>query len=151
MKILTAKNDEECVVDDDVYEWAKKIKWHVNNYGYFITGGGNNKKLLHRLIVGETDEYDVDHKNGCKLDNLRANLRLASRAENTYNQGRRLDNTSGYRGVWYRKDRKVWAAEIKKDGKKYSLGCYKTAQEAAIAYNYKAQELFGDFANLNEV
>ena len=151
MKILKALHGEESVVDDDVYDWAKNKNWHVNNYGYFVTGGGNYKKLLHRLIIGDCGDYDIDHKNGCKLDNLKANLRLSTRAENTYNQGRRLDNTSGFRGVWYRKDRKVWAAEIKKDGVKYSLGCYKTPKEAAIAYNYKAKELFGEYANLNEI
>jgi hypothetical protein len=151
MKILVSVEGTECVVDDDVFEWASTKRWRINDSGYFVCGGGNNKKRLHRLIMNEPEGFDIDHVNGNKLDNLRSNLRICSRQENNYNRGVRSDNTTGFRGVWFDKRTGRFRCEIKKEGKKYSLGTYKTAAEAANAYNYKATELFGEFAWLNEV
>lgn len=47
----------------------------------------------------------------------------------------RSHNTSGYRGVSYRKDRKKWEAEIRNNNKHKHLGLFNTAIEAAQAYN----------------
>ena len=41
-------------------------------------------------------------------------------------------------------------SEIKKEGTTYFLGNFKDEKDAAIAYNKKALELYGDFANLNK-
>lgn len=58
-------------------------------------------------------------------------------------------NTSGYRGVHSDNRAKYWRAEIIANGQKYRLGSFKTAQEAAQAYDAKAIELLGDNAILN--
>ena len=47
--------------------------------------------------------------------------------------------------------RNKWRARITINGKTMHLGLFASAIEAARAYNEKAKELFGDFANLNEV
>ena len=52
-------------------------------------------------------------------------------------------------GVSYKKHRNKWEAKIMKNKKPYYLGHYNTEKEAAIAYNSKATELYGEFANLN--
>ena len=96
------------------------------------------------------DGYVTDHINGNKLDNLKSNLRVTTDKLNRLNAGKRCDNTSGYKGVWKRKNGR-WQAEIKLDGKKYSLGTYETKEESAMAYNIKAKELFGEHARLNSV
>lgn len=45
-------------------------------------------------------------------------------------------NSSGYRGVTYRKDNDKYRARITVDNKLISIGNFKTAKEAAIAYDY---------------
>jgi hypothetical protein len=44
---------------------------------------------------------------------------------------------------------KPWMAQIKFNYKVIYLGMYKTKEEAALVYNKKAVELFGEFAQLN--
>jgi len=41
--------------------------------------------------------------------------------------------------------------ELKKEKKDYCLGTYNIELKAAIAYNIKAKELYGEFANLNKI
>jgi AP2-like factor, euAP2 lineage len=60
---------------------------------------------------------------------------------------------TNYKGVIYIKNKTMdkWRACIKINGKRISLGRYLTEKEAAIAYNKKAIELFGEFACLNSI
>lgn len=62
---------------------------------------------------------------------------------------RYTNNTSGYRGVSYRKRNSKWVAYINKNGERTYLGDHNTSIEAARAYDRKALELLGDKAKLN--
>lgn len=112
-----------------------------------IENGKKRKLRLHRLIMNPGEGEQVDHINGDGLDNRRANLRLCTSSENNMNRGKK----DGYKGVSYYKDRKKWRARIGINGEKRHLGWYATAEEAALAYNKAAGELFGEFARPNEV
>lgn len=92
----------------------------------------------------------VDHINGNTLDNRRSNLRFATKSQNSINSTK-SSGVSNYKGVWFRQRKKPWVAEINKDGIKYYLGSYSNEVEAALAYNKKAVELFGEFAVENVV
>ena len=95
-------------------------------------------------------ELMVDHINRNGLDNTRKNLRICTRSENLMNSKKpELNSTSKYKGV--NKCGNSWRAEIRLNRKGFYLGKFKTEKEAALAYNKKAIELFGEFARLNEV
>lgn len=50
------------------------------------------------------------------------------------------NNTSGIRGVHWRKKDKRWRAQIKINGKKVHLGDFKNKTDAALAYKKAALE-----------
>lgn len=106
-------------------------------------------RLLHREILNAPEGIEVDHINGDGLDNRRANLRLATRAQNQWNSGRRSDNTSGFKGVGWVRSRQRWQAKIKVRGLRIFLGYHASPEAAAQAYDAAARQHFGEFARLN--
>ncbi len=60
---------------------------------------------------------------------------------------KKLRGVSVYRGVT--RNRGQWTARITKDDVKLHLGYFNTEEEAAIAYDLKAKELYGEFAWVN--
>ena len=73
----------------------------------------------------------IDHINGDASDNRIENLRDATPQENSRNQKRRRNNTSGVLGV-NRVDGK-WRAQIHHNGRNLTLGRFSTIEEAAAA------------------
>jgi hypothetical protein len=57
--------------------------------------------------------------------------------------------SSKYTGVSWSKDKKRWRAQLTHKGQRFRLGEFKSEKEAALAYNKKALELWGDKARLN--
>ena len=106
---------------------------------------------MHREILGFSDipEFTVDHRDVDSLNNRRQNLRPATIAQNTRNQKLKKNNSSGFKGVHFPKDKKRWMAYITYEWKRRHIGYYDTAEEAARAYDVQATKLFGDFARLN--
>jgi hypothetical protein len=90
----------------------------------------------------------IDHINRNKKDNRLCNLRICDKSINAFNIGIKSNNTSGVTGVWFRKDTKKWVAEIKKNYKKISLGCYEK-KEDAIKARKEAEIKIGGFKNVN--
>lgn len=94
---------------------------------------------MHRLILNAPDDRLVDHINRDKLDNRCSNLRLVSFKTNITNRGKQRNNSSGYTGVQYRKDRNKWFALIGNNGSYKRLGSFDNPAEAHKAY-LKAKE-----------
>lgn len=140
---------------DEIDKDLSLLKWHKHTAGYLQTGGGNNKKYAHRLVLerklgrplrkGEV----CDHINRNKIDNRRSNLRLADKSLNSVNRDKRPDNTSGYIGVtkyqpksWVENN---WSARYvfricRKGFKTYYSKLYKTPEEAHEARVEKLKE-----------
>ena len=100
----------------------------------------------------------VDHIDGNGLNNQRSNLRIATRLQNLKNKVVQVGKIhSKYKGVCKQvckhgdKIYAYWTALITSDFKRHYLGTFKTEEEAALAYNKKAVELHGEFANLNKL
>jgi hypothetical protein len=104
---------------------------------------------MHAVINGTPKGLQTDHINGNTLDNRCENLRTATSAQNQHNQGKRKSNKSGYKGVYWNKERGKWQAQIALDSKVRSLGRFDTAEKAARAYDQAAREYHGEFARLN--
>jgi len=117
-------------------QYVKCHVWCKLADGY--SGSMINGKVVavHRVLTCAPEGMIVDHINGNKKDNRISNLRVCNKSENAYNSKLNSKNTSGYKGVYFRKDTQKWAAEIKHYGKKISLGSFLLKNEAV-----KAREL----------
>lgn len=113
--------------------------------GYLYTNiGGGKLDRVHRIawgmVNGEIPEgMEIDHENQIRTDNRIFNLRLVSRKENMKNKSIYKNNSTGVSGVVWEPKKSLFRARIQVDGKRISLGRYKTldlaikAQEAGRA------------------
>lgn len=109
--------------------------------------GTRTTQFMHSLLTGYSR---VDHVDGDGLNNRRGNLREATARQNGRNARNRVDNTSGFKGVTWEKQRRRWAARITAgDASRLTIGRYPTAEDAARAYDDAARELHGEYATVN--
>lgn len=105
---------------------------------------------LHRWLLCAPDGVLVDHRNLDTLDNRRLNLRLASRTQNKANSRKYKNNRHTYKGVEKLNGlQPSWRATAQRDRRRYHSTTFRTALEAAFAYDDMATELFGEFARVN--
>jgi len=135
------------LVDDNVWHKFTIIKWKINKDGYAING---ILGLMHRVVINANKHEIVDHINKNRYDNRLSNLRIAKAGCNSHNRVKKYESSSKYFGVSFNKRDNKWKSEIRHQNKRYSLGSFKDEKQAAEAYNKKAVELYGEFANLNE-
>jgi phage-related minor tail protein len=150
------------LVDDEDYKRLNKYKWRMNKRGYACTSvwlkgtGKGTVLLMHRLVLNTPKGMDTEHRDQNKLNNQKSNLRVATRSQNMMNVIRKNNPAahSKYKGVskLNRPNLKnKWLAYIRMDYKMHYFGYYATQEEAAHVYNQAAEQLFGDFASLNEI
>jgi hypothetical protein len=157
-KIITQKNGDiyTIILCKKGLELFNKYNWKLNKTGKYIylirTVTVFKKRItirFHRELLNCPDNKVVDHINHNTLDNRICNLRICTDRENCRNRKKRSDNTSGYKGVYYRKDLKKYSAQIKLDNKRKTIGHFHCKHEAAKAYNDYAIKYYGEFAYLN--
>lgn len=108
-----------------------KRKWHLARTGYAVSDNLNMAPFIMRT---ETDKNIViDHINQNKLDNRKVNLRITNKSINAFNTKMRVDNTSGYRGVSWDKEKNKWCARITINGKQRQIGRYSDIDDAISA------------------
>lgn len=158
-RIKLANNKGFSLIDDEDFEEVSKYKWH-NARGYAeckrVGIRSNGKRgicniFIHHLIIGKKEGMHVDHINRNKLDNRRKNLRHCTISENVINTGLNSRNKTGYKGVYWEQAKRRFRAVICFQRKYHRLGIFKTAEEAALAYNKKARELHGKYAHQNVI
>jgi hypothetical protein len=137
MKKIKLTRGKFALVDDNDFDWLNQWKWHCTSYGYAVreVGGRKSRKVvwMHRLINETPDQEITDHINRDRLDNRRANLRTVTATESIINRGMNRNNTSGHKGVIFRRDTGKWQARIKVAYKDKYLGCFEKLEDAIKA------------------
>ena len=141
-------------VDDADFDWLSQWKWRVRKSRKTIYACRDSKKGelqgqrrtidMHLIINGRQLGMQTDHRDGNGLNNTRANLRIATIAQNA--QNRRPVGASLYKGVCWHKREQKWLARIRINGKFIELGRFTNEKDAAAAYNTAAKNHFGEFA-----
>mgnify|MGYP001579455731 CR=1 FL=1 len=150
MKKIPLTKGKFALIDNGDFSNVSRFKW-CWSHGYAKRRSKSGKPIyLHRFILKPKINQLVDHKNYNGLDNQRSNLRICSKAENTRNQRLSKRNKTGYKGVYFHKDRGCWSANIGMGGKHYAKYC-RSKEIAAIEYNRMALRFFGEFAKLNPI
>jgi len=104
------------------------------------------RTYLHRFIMNSPKGKVIDHINGDKLDNRKQNLRIYTIKQNIINSKISKNNTSGYTGVSFRKNRNVYRANIMVNRKQIYLGSFERIEDAVLARKKAEEKYFGEFA-----
>ncbi len=152
MKTIQLTRGYVALIDDHDFDRVAQFEWraHVRPTTVYATcserkPGKRATILMHDFILGIKG---VDHKDANGLNNQRDNLRSANKSQNGANR-RKQAGTSRYKGVSWDKQSGKWRAQILKAGIKKSIGYFQDEEDAATAYNFSAEEAFGEFARLN--
>ena len=141
------------IVDPERYEEFARHKWFTKRCDgrfYAVRWGKKKSVMMHQVIIGTEEGKVIDHINGNGLDNREANVRFATQQQNSWNQRKQRGRTSSkYKGVCWAKQRDQWRARITFNGRVIHLGRFETEAAAAMAYDTKAKEVFGEYAWLN--
>jgi hypothetical protein len=122
--------------------------WRMTEAGYVQharhRGGRNTRVAMHRLLMGPMAACQVvDHINHDKLDNRKCNLRVVSRAANTWNRLARTAGPSGCRGITRPAESHLWHVQFWKDRRRYRLGYYRSLLEAKAVATLAMALLYG--------
>jgi hypothetical protein len=170
-KVKLKNSDDVVLLDDKVYEYltsdpyllqvdfANNLRRHSSGCAVFqktwkkADGGYKTETIyLHKLIAerflgnGKSNHNNlVGAKNGNKLDCRLENLVYRSRS--IASRKRKTSSRAGYTGVY--KENNRYRAVISVNRRSIHIGMFATAEEAALAYNKKSRELYGDDGKIN--
>lgn len=155
-KLIALTQGQFAIVNLEDYERLSDRNWHAmycpntRSYyagGYFSDDGINFHHIsMHREILNlrYSRENLPDHINHVTLDNRRNNLREATYSQNCQNRKRRIDNISGFKGVFA--DGNKWRSEVELMGERVSRSGFNSPLEAHLWYQETAKRRFGEFA-----
>ena len=141
-------DDNERIMEGFNTQFGGKVVGRIDKAGYYRTKIKNTNPAVHRIIWkmyrGEDPKYFIDHINGNRSDNRIENLRDIPHGHNTINlNGLKENNNTGYTGV-----SKVRSGRYRSytnvDGKQKIIGTYNTPEEAALSYQLKILEVYGE-------
>lgn len=121
--------------------------WKKADGGYKTETIYLHKLVAERFLIdSKTGKKNlVGAKNGNKLDCRLENLVYRSRS--VASRKRKTSSKVGYTGVY--KENNRYRAVISVERKSVHIGMFATAEEAALAYNKKSRELYGEDGKIN--
>lgn len=141
-----------CLLDAEDVPKLPTLRWSNGDRGFVRARIKGKTISIHRLIMNPANRRRyVDHINGNRLDNRKANLRICNHWQNLANSPPRAKKNPEikYKGVTYRKPVRKWTKPWTATFLGRRLGTYRTQEEAAKAYDAAAKRKFGEFARLN--
>lgn len=91
-------------------------------------------QLVARAFIENPDNLvEIDHINRDTSNNTIENLRWATRSMNSINTKVRSDNTTGFKGVYFSKEKEKWYVSLERNKEKIYGGSYKLLEEAVEA------------------
>ena len=172
-KVKLKNADENVLLDDHVYEaltedpylakvdFVNNLRRHSSGCAVFqktwkkAEGGYKTETIyLHRLIAERflidtrsNKKNLVGAKNSNKLDCRLENLVWRSRS--VASRQRKTSSKVGYTGVY--KENNRYRAVISVNRKSVHIGMFDSPEEAALAYNKKSRELYGEDGKINVI
>lgn len=146
------------ILDSQDYYRLRRYRWlAVAQGGSFyaqrfavIKNTSSKQVSMHREIMNAPKNRIVDHQNIVTLDNRRANLRLATRSQNSHNRKKiKTKCSSRFIGVSLDKRNGRWISNITYCRKTKNLGSFDSEIDAAKMHDKAAKKYFGRFARLN--
>lgn len=130
--------------------YANKEAFTCESHGYRAGRIYDVMMKAHRVAwaihVGAWPVDCIDHVNGDRSDNRIANLREATKAQNSMNQAGGRGGKSKLKGISWFSARNKWKAEIRYNGKRKFLGHFDCEKDAYAAYCKASSELHGEFS-----
>lgn len=129
-------------------------KWQAFRTGaiWYATRQIDGRQVgMHRFLLAPPEGLTVDHIDGDGLNNTRANLRIATRAQNSANKRKLVTRGCRFKGVFkgkYGFNASIRWKPVFPNGP-FRIGVFSTEADAAKAYDACARILHGEFARLN--
>lgn len=131
---------------------AGKVAGHYHSINGYLEVRLDGKlykghRIIWKLLTGVDPENMLDHISGDVSDNRIENLRVASAKENARNASKGVAvGLSQYKGVFLVRGK--WVSQITVSDTAHTVVC-ESEIEAALDYDKRAKEAFGEFARLN--
>lgn len=153
------KLSQNCIalVDDEDYERIASHGWYAARVGGQLRAqrrAGKSVALMHREVMNAQPGTYVDHVRHFALgpnvvDNRKSNLRFVTMTQNLGNGRKNAVKESPFKGVSRTPRGGKWRARIRQHRRAVYLGAFTEEAHAAMAYDLKAVELYGEFALTN--
>lgn len=130
-------------------KWKKITIKPNQNDGYCQVNWKGTMYQCHRImyvLFTKTDlkgDTIMDHKNGNRIDNRIENLRVCTLSQNAMNR-RPMKTITGIKGV--SKEKGLYVARIRINGKRKYIGSYCEIRDAEEAYKRESLRVHGEFS-----
>jgi hypothetical protein len=143
-------SSRKAVVDDEDFDRLIGFAWKLETNGYaraYVKLGFRKygAVYMHRMVMLASPGQIVDHRDGCRINNQKSNLRFCDASQNVSHATKlRRHNTTGKTGVTFHKTKKRWMACIWAYGKRHQRS-FRTFTEAVHYRKLAEVTRHGDF------
>lgn len=153
--VSLTNSNQIALIDSEDADKVIPFKWRFNKRDKaiyrsleVIINGKRFPCILHSFILSRF-RFQIDHKNRCRFDNRKSNLRPCNQSQNSQNIPKRDGCSFSYKGVSWSKQKQKWRCRLAINKHETSLGLFDSQEDAALVYNFKAYKNYKEFAVQN--